>query len=291
MTKRLGERYLWVDRTCIDQSNKEQKIFLISKMDAIYEGAEFTIVCAAGDARTGLPGVSTVPRKSQPWVELSQRSEKSRGKNAVRYEYESTGILLGVPDEEYDTDRIGEDGWLDDYRFGMRGKMAFDFGELLKDDKLKNEYDIPSNHLAWYREMAEDDGWDRVEDYLEVQKELARRIGIPLRQLVPHMKREIAKKQGWELDPAELDRMPIGKRPVVSSSKPERPLPANKIDGKVVLGVIDARAKDDNTKLYLATRGWTYQEGVLSNRRLVFTEEQVYWECRGMAVCETVTFL
>jgi len=36
------------------------------------------------------------------------------------------------------------------------------------------------------------------------------------------------------------------------------------------------------------TRGWTYQEGVLSNRRLVFTENQVYWECDGLATQESV---
>jgi hypothetical protein len=37
-----------------------------------------------------------------------------------------------------------------------------------------------------------------------------------------------------------------------------------------------------------STRGWTYQESVLSNRRLVFTDEQVYFECRGMAVWESI---
>lgn len=36
------------------------------------------------------------------------------------------------------------------------------------------------------------------------------------------------------------------------------------------------------------TRGWTYQEGVLSNRRLVFTEHQMYWECRCMATQESL---
>ena len=56
VTKQLGEQYLWVDRLCIDQSNLQEKQFLISKMNAIYEGAEFTIVAAAGDASTGLPG-------------------------------------------------------------------------------------------------------------------------------------------------------------------------------------------------------------------------------------------
>lgn len=35
-----------------------------------------------------------------------------------------------------------------------------------------------------------------------------------------------------------------------------------------------------------AGRGWTYQEGVLSRRRLLFTDRQVYYECSGMHCCE-----
>lgn len=36
------------------------------------------------------------------------------------------------------------------------------------------------------------------------------------------------------------------------------------------------------------TRAWTYQEGILSRRRLVFTDEQVYYECYGMYCCEAL---
>ncbi|KAM6478222.1 heterokaryon incompatibility protein-domain-containing protein [Trichoderma sp. SZMC 28011] len=36
------------------------------------------------------------------------------------------------------------------------------------------------------------------------------------------------------------------------------------------------------------TRGWTYQEGLLSRRRLVFTEQQMYWECDGMTCPEAL---
>ncbi|POR39549.1 Uncharacterized protein TPAR_00245, partial [Tolypocladium paradoxum] len=36
------------------------------------------------------------------------------------------------------------------------------------------------------------------------------------------------------------------------------------------------------------TRGWTYQEGLLARRRLVFTAQQTYWECEGMACPETL---
>jgi hypothetical protein len=37
-----------------------------------------------------------------------------------------------------------------------------------------------------------------------------------------------------------------------------------------------------------ATRGWTYQEAVLSRRRLVFTETQTYFECNAMNCGESV---
>ena len=38
---------------------------------------------------------------------------------------------------------------------------------------------------------------------------------------------------------------------------------------------------------YWASRGWTFQEALLSRRRLVFTDEQVYFECNGMSCYET----
>ncbi|KAI0426892.1 heterokaryon incompatibility protein-domain-containing protein [Xylaria sp. FL1042] len=37
-----------------------------------------------------------------------------------------------------------------------------------------------------------------------------------------------------------------------------------------------------------ATRGWTYQEAVLSTRRLVFTDDQLYFECNSMGIYESI---
>ncbi|KAI0976649.1 heterokaryon incompatibility protein-domain-containing protein [Xylaria arbuscula] len=37
-----------------------------------------------------------------------------------------------------------------------------------------------------------------------------------------------------------------------------------------------------------ATRGWTYQEAVLSTRRLVFTDDQLYFECNSMSIYESL---
>ncbi|PMD37884.1 HET-domain-containing protein, partial [Hyaloscypha variabilis F] len=36
------------------------------------------------------------------------------------------------------------------------------------------------------------------------------------------------------------------------------------------------------------TRGWTYQEGILSKRRLIFTDNQVAFECGGMHYAESL---
>jgi hypothetical protein len=38
-----------------------------------------------------------------------------------------------------------------------------------------------------------------------------------------------------------------------------------------------------------ASRGWTYQEALLSRRRLVFTRSQIYFQCLEMHCCESVT--
>jgi hypothetical protein len=39
-----------------------------------------------------------------------------------------------------------------------------------------------------------------------------------------------------------------------------------------------------------STRGWTFQEGVLSPRRLVFTDHQIYFECNEMHCYESITW-
>jgi hypothetical protein len=130
VTERLGLQYLWVDRLCINQKDQDEKAYLISRMNTIYEEAEFTIVAAAGaGASHGLPGIRSKPRTPQP-----------------KYYLETGSVLLS----------------------------------MLQDPR-----------------------------------------------------RDILKSNYW-------------------------------------------------------TRGWTYQEGVLSNRRIVFTEEQVYWECRSMAAQESI---
>lgn len=64
-TTRLGFRYLWVDRYCIDQASPSKHL-QIHNMDLIYGCASVTIVNAAGDdSDCGLPGVSVQSRIAQ----------------------------------------------------------------------------------------------------------------------------------------------------------------------------------------------------------------------------------
>lgn len=67
VTERLGYRYLWVDRYCIEQSDEVTRHSQISQMHLIYQNTSLTIIAAAAkDAESSLPGVSNVPRRHQP---------------------------------------------------------------------------------------------------------------------------------------------------------------------------------------------------------------------------------
>ena len=52
VTKKLGYRYLWVDRYCIVQDDAQEKHQQIKNMGSIYENARVTIVAAAGSDPT-----------------------------------------------------------------------------------------------------------------------------------------------------------------------------------------------------------------------------------------------
>ncbi|KAL8686000.1 MAG: hypothetical protein Q9218_007414, partial [Villophora microphyllina] len=292
VTRELGEQYLWVDRLCIDQGNEEEKLYFFPKMDMIYAGAEFTIVGAAGDARTGLPGVTTKQRKPQIQVELSQRSGSQNIVNAstsIQKEPDIGLELVGVPLEEYELEREDEDGWLDDYRHGLTGSIKIDIGKVLEDQDVMERYEISREHLEVFQELSHDFAHsDSLTEFLEKTKELARRIGIPLKELIPHLQGQANRNptQGNEPEPSAINLSTL-KRSIARPAKPFRPLPPSRIRGKTILVSLMQEPRMTIRNSRWATRGWTYQESVLSHRRLVFTEEQAYWECCGLALSET----
>lgn len=74
VTLKLGMRYLWVDRYCIDQNNAEEKHDAIRNMDSIYRNACVTIIAAAGNGPDySLPEVSR-SRKALVSVDIGGHS-------------------------------------------------------------------------------------------------------------------------------------------------------------------------------------------------------------------------
>lgn len=73
LTKKLFQRYLWVDALCIIQDDPEEKRNQIASMNTIFSNAELAIAGAFGvDADAGLPGVGLVSRNVQTNVESVQ---------------------------------------------------------------------------------------------------------------------------------------------------------------------------------------------------------------------------
>jgi hypothetical protein len=97
VVQQLGWRYLWVDRYCIDQNNKNDKDEQIGRMGEIYAGSIITIIAAAGeDDDFGLPGVDCRRREPQPVARLGDRLLVS---------------TLRRPEEDIHTSKWATRGW------------------------------------------------------------------------------------------------------------------------------------------------------------------------------------
>ena len=72
------------------------------------------------------------------------------------------------------------------------------------------------------------------------------------------------------------------------NATPRTSQPKTRVGGITIVSTMgDPREFIHETKW--STRGWTYQEAVLSRRRLVFTEEQMYFECNAMNCRESLS--
>lgn len=298
VTKAMGERYLWVDRLCIDQSNFDEKMELISRMDDIYAGAELTIVNVAGDATTGLPGVLETPRTPQPRVELDRTPHKptppaSGGQDKFKDAYLE---LLNVPEAEYEKETEGHTMWLDTYRHGLNSTMKIDLNELLslgEDKEQANKYGITVDHLDFFKDSAKkmDVPFD---EFMQHQQRLATQVGITLPELVPYFQRMFAADNNLpDNSPLPPLTRPQNQKDHTTTTSTNQPLPPTTPSPHTPnkpLVLISTLPDPRHAIRHSAwsTRGWTYQEGALSRRRLVFTRGQLYWECRAMAVHESV---
>ena len=84
VTLLFGQRYLWVDRYCIDQQDKGIFRRQIDSMDKVFQQSWATIVALGPDDQTGLPGVS-IQRLEKPHVLTAQCDLTTYGPGLVSY--------------------------------------------------------------------------------------------------------------------------------------------------------------------------------------------------------------
>lgn len=70
------------------------------------------------------------------------------------------------------------------------------------------------------------------------------------------------------------------------SETPRTPQPSSTVGRHLMVSMMPDPETIIESSTYV-TRGWTYQESLFSCRRLVFTEQQVYFECQTTSFCET----
>jgi len=73
LSKKLGLKYLWVDRLCIVQDDEDEREAHIRHMPFVFANAYLTIIAAHGDINTGL--VPLIPRRSAPPRSLKGASQ------------------------------------------------------------------------------------------------------------------------------------------------------------------------------------------------------------------------
>jgi len=66
--------------------------------------------------------------------------------------------------------------------------------------------------------------------------------------------------------------------------------PSIYLDGRLWISCSTRIATNDIKRSKWFSRAWTYQEGLFSRRRLIFTEEQVYFECNNTRCQEMVAY-
>lgn len=96
LTEMIGERYIWVDALCIDQTDNNDRGIIVRHMSAIYSNAILTIVAACGtsadDGLTRLNGNSSDLEQSVSFINAGEEisllpAPHSKIHDLVRFEH------------------------------------------------------------------------------------------------------------------------------------------------------------------------------------------------------------
>lgn len=176
ITRRLGHKYLWVDKYCINQDDKDELTSQIHQMDLIYESAHTTLIVANTDGRmdgprqearavTSLPGCALleVPEPcldemdEAPWSSRAWTFQEDVAATRALFFTENGLFYRGsefIWDGRWST-RAGSEKYLS-YPWTLRGRLGHEMPSLwlevkrdLTDWRRKvRASDLPSNRSA-----------------------------------------------------------------------------------------------------------------------------------------------
>jgi hypothetical protein len=96
LTIRLGFRYLWIDRYCIDQQSPRDVLAQCEQMDRIYANSALTLIAAAGTRLDyGLPGLGTRSRCLNVAVSIKKNESLHATREPWELIRESVWIMRG----------------------------------------------------------------------------------------------------------------------------------------------------------------------------------------------------
>ncbi|KAK1455634.1 heterokaryon incompatibility protein [Colletotrichum melonis] len=281
LTRLLGERYLWVDRLCIVQDDKDAKPAQLLGMADIYGGATLTIVAAQGrgadeplhhglvdetgeeEAESGqgaLPCLEEVT--PEEWAQRLRESREGLPRSPRRVvspedEYYGSPLYYG-----YQSDRNQQADADEDHMAANEQYLPFTMGYGGSPHYIGcgSPYDSPSP-----MDIESPNFLPASPSYTEVESPVVNEWNSP-----PSPVNEPLAIPQEDTDPP----------PVVPDtfSATEMPNVRRQREVDAHRAIMEGHARDLVNTAW-CQRGWTFQELMFSRRQLVFHNDTVNWQC------------
>ncbi|KAF4784448.1 heterokaryon incompatibility protein [Colletotrichum scovillei] len=293
LTRLLGERYLWVDRLCIVQDDKDAKPAQLQGMADIYGGATLTIVAAQGrgadeplhhglvnEAEEGeaessqgaLPCLKEI--SPEEWVQRLRESREEPSR-APRRAVSPAGDGYGSPlYYGYQSDQNQQAGAKDGSMAVNEQYLPFtmEYGGSPHYIGCGSPYDSPSP-----MDIESPNFLPASPSYTEVESPVVNEWNSPPSPVNEPL---AVPQEDMDAPPDVPDTFSATETPNV---RRQREVDAHR-------AIMEGHARDLVNTAW-CQRGWTFQELMFSRRQLVFHNDTVNWQCHCASWHENQKFI